>query len=155
MEKEISIQERNKQFNITMKQIDTRQKIFIFTIIILFYWIVGKYLGEVILYLITGIYFGITYGILDILFGKGNYTFFISSLWGFFLLGITNYLYKAKHLCKKIFFLIIFFFLSFQLYLWCYILFQPNQAKILYLNWALIILKSFFLYAIALQLAKK
>lgn len=33
MEKEISIQEWNKQFNITMKQIDTRQKIFIFTII--------------------------------------------------------------------------------------------------------------------------
>jgi len=74
---------------------------------------------------------------------------------GIFLLGITYYLYKAKHLSKKIFFLIIFFFLSFQLDLWCYILFQPNQAKILYLNWALIILKSFFLYAIALQLAKK
>ena len=101
MEKELSIQEWNKQFNITMKQINTRQKIFIFTIIILFYWIVGKYLGEVILYLITGIYFGITYGILDILFGKGNYTFFISSLWGFFYQELLTIYIKQNIYLKK------------------------------------------------------
>ena len=138
-----------------MRQINIKQKIVIFVIIALFYWIVGKYLGEVILYLITGIYFGITYGILDLLFGRGNYTFFIFSLWGITLLGITYSLYRAKRPSKKIFFLIIFFFfLSFQLDLWSYMLFHPNQTVILYLNWLLIILKSFFLYTIVLQLVK-